>query len=289
MCALPSFDAAPVRVAAFYRFTPIADPAALATQLRAFGEGQGLRGTIILATEGINGTIAGASEAVTALFALLHDEPGLAGLTPRCHDAPSLPFARWKVKVKREIVTMGVPQIDAADAGIHVAPDDWNALIGDPDTILIDTRNAYEVAIGTFEGALDPGTDNFGGFPAWFDAQAERWRDEGRSPRIAMFCTGGIRCEKSTAYARARGFDEVYHLKGGILAYLAQIEEKSSLWRGDCFLFDERVALTHGERPGSARPCARCGQPIVPGRAGEHDVCAGGSGLIPEAGERFRG
>lgn len=252
---------APIRVAAFYQFAPIATPDALARTLRSFGADHGLSGSIILATEGINGTIAGPPEAVEALFARLRAEPGLAELSAREHDAPEHPFARWKVKVKPEIVTMGQGAVDAAgSAGIHVTPADWNALIVDPDTILIDTRNDYEVAIGRFEGAIDPGTRAFGDFPDWFDAQAPDWRAQGK--RIAMYCTGGIRCEKSTAFARARGFDEVYHLKGGILAYLAEIEERDSLWRGECFLFDERVSITHGEQPGDSELCPVCGQPV---------------------------
>ncbi len=264
----------PVRVAAFYRFAAVADPQALAARLRALGAARGLRGSIIVAPEGANGTIAGAPDDLDALFALLRAEPGFAALAPREHMAPALPFARWKVKVKREIVTMGVPVDAAGGAGTHVAPDAWNALVADPDTILIDTRNAYEVAIGSFAGAIDPGTASFGDFPAWFDAQAAQWRAQGRQPRIAMFCTGGIRCEKSTAYARAQGFDEVYHLKGGILGYLAEMAETESLWRGDCFLFDERVSITHGERPGAARAlCGACGQPL-PAGGGAHD-CGG--------------
>jgi len=267
----------PVRVAAFYRFAPVEAPQALAGRLRAMGVARGLRGSIIVAPEGLNGTIAGAPGDLDGFFAALRAEPGFAALAPRLHDAPAPPFARWKVKVKREIVTLGVP-VDAAErAGTHVAPAEWNALVADPDTILIDTRNAYEVAIGSFAGAVDPGTASFGDFPAWFDAQAARWQAEGRQPRIAMFCTGGIRCEKSTAYARARGFEEVYHLKGGILAYLAEIEEQESLWRGDCFLFDERVSITHGERPGAVRAlCGTCGQPLPTG--GEGHECGGTAG-----------
>ncbi|HEY1124703.1 MAG TPA: rhodanese domain-containing protein [Sphingobium sp.] len=257
----------PIRVAAFYRFAPVPDPAALAARLRDLGATLGLKGSIIVAGEGANGTIAGAPEAIAGLFEAFCGEPGFEALAPRLHDAPAMPFARWKVKVKPEIVTMGVPVDAAGGAGIHVAPTDWNALIADPDTIVIDTRNDYEVAIGSFERAVDPRTASFGDFPAWFDAQAERWRAENRQPKIAMFCTGGIRCEKSTAYARAQGFDEVYHLKGGILAYLAEIEAADSLWRGECFLFDERVSITHGEALGDATLCPHCGQPVV---AGDH-------------------
>lgn len=268
-----------VRVAAFYAFAPVADPTDLAGDLQMFGAAKGLVGSIIVAHEGVNGTIAGAPEVVDALLERLRAEPGLAALTPRIHQADVLPFARWKVKVKPEIVTMGVAGIDpAADAGAYVAPAEWNALIADPDTVLIDARNDYEVALGRFVGAVDPGTANFGDFPAWFDAQAEQWRAEGRSPRIAMYCTGGIRCEKSTAFARSRGFEDVYHLKGGILAYLAEVEARDSLWRGECFLFDERVSITHGERIGNAGLCTQCGQPISPennGSAGECARCGG--------------
>jgi UPF0176 protein len=258
-----SSNAQPVRVAAFYRFAALADPAALVARLRDLGAALGLRGSIIVAGEGVNGTVSGTSGALDALFALLAEEPGLCAITPRLHDAPAQPFVRWKVKLKSEIVTMGVAGVDpTAAVGHYVPPAEWNALIADPDTILVDTRNDYEVAIGTFAGAIDPDIANFGQFPAWFDAQAARWRSAGREPKIAMFCTGGIRCEKSTAYARAQGFEHVYHLEGGILAYLAEIDEAGSLWRGDCFLFDERVSITHGERPGVTRAlCPECGQP----------------------------
>lgn len=273
MAAMSLDPIAPVRVAAFYRFTRIEAPEGLAATLRTFGQEHGLVGSIILATEGVNGTIAGAPEAVEALFSQLRAEPGLAELTTRDHDAASLPFARWKVKVKPEIVTMGLLDIDAANAGTHVAPADWNALIADPDTILIDTRNDYEVAIGHFDGAIDPETRAFGDFPAWFDRHADEWKAQGK--RIAMYCTGGIRCEKSTAFARARGFDEVYHLRGGILAYLAEMEKGASLWRGECFLFDERVSITHGERLGDTALCRRCGQPI---RASGPHACLGRAG-----------
>ena len=262
-------------VAAFYRFSPLPQPEALASDLRALGTELNVLGSIILAPEGMNGTIAGHPHAVEAILARLRREPGFAPLTPRLHEAPRKPFGRWKVKVKPEIVTMGVEGIDALNgAGTHVPPADWNALISDPDTILIDARNDYEVAIGHFEGAIDPETASFGDFPAWFDAQMEAWKAQGRKPRIAMYCTGGIRCEKSTALARARGFDEVYHLKGGILAYLAETAEEDSLWRGECFLFDERVSITHGERIGDAHLCAGCGQPLTAESVSECARCA---------------
>ncbi len=256
-------DDQPIAVAAFYRFVSLATPAALAGALRAM---PGVRGTIIVAEEGFNGTIAGARADVDAVLGLLRAEPGAGDFPVTRHVTDAQPFRRWKVKVKPEIVTMGEPGLDPAhNAGRHVDPAAWNALIADDDVILIDTRNAYEVGIGSFAGALDPETRSFGAFPAWFDAQAERWRAEGRQPRLAMFCTGGIRCEKSTAYARSRGFEEVYHLKGGILAYLAQIPEHDSQWRGDCFVFDERVSIGHGLDAGTQALCKPCGQPMPAG------------------------
>ena len=168
-----------------------------------------------------------------------------------------------KVRIKREIVTMGQPAIDPlADAGHYVAPEDWNALISQSDTILIDTRNDYEVAIGTFAGAIDPHTKSFSDFPEWFRAERERLLGEGRPPKVAMFCTGGIRCEKSTAFLKAEGLDEVYHLKGGILKYLETIPPEQSLWQGECFVFDHRVAVTHGLAPGTHGICHACRRPL---------------------------
>ncbi len=261
---MTDLSAFPIRIAAFYHFAPLPDPQALAVEMRALGKELGLLGSIIMAQEGVNGTIAGTHAAMDAAFAHLRAVPGFESLKTRDHGADEQPFVRWKIKVKPEIVTMGELDIDANDAGTHVPPAEWNALISDPDTILIDARNDYEIEIGQFEGAIDPQTRSFGAFPAWFDAQAEQWRAEGRKPRIAMYCTGGIRCEKSTALAKARGFDEVYHLKGGILAYLAEIEEKDSLWRGECFLFDDRVSITHGEQLGKTAICVTCGLPVTP-------------------------
>jgi UPF0176 protein len=252
-------------VAALYHFSRFDDPAELRAPLLALAIEQGVRGSLLLAREGINGTIAGTASGVAVVVEHVRRLPGCEALEVKYSEAPRWPFGRMKVRLKREIVTMGQPDIDPlADVGHYVAPQEWNTLIADPDTIVIDTRNAYEVAIGSFAGALDPHTRSFSEFPEWFDAQAQAWRDQGRSPRIAMFCTGGIRCEKSTAFARARGFDEVYHLQGGILRYLEEMPENESLWRGGCFVFDERVALGHGLVPTGHVLCQDCGNPHDP-------------------------
>jgi UPF0176 protein len=234
-------------VAALYQFVPFEDPAALREPLLAAALKAAVKGTILLAHEGINGTIAGSEDGVAAVLAHIRALPGCVMLDVKYSTASAPPFKRLKVRLKREIVTLGVKGIDPArDVGTYVAPQDWNAVIADPDTVVIDTRNSYEVEIGTFEGAIDPGTRSFGEFPAWFAAH----RDELEGKRIAMFCTGGIRCEKSTAFVRAQGFDDVLHLKGGILAYLEQVPAADSRWQGECFVFDERVSVGHGLVPG---------------------------------------
>jgi UPF0176 protein len=233
-------------VAALYRFTPFADPAALAGPLRAACTAAGVRGTLILAPEGLNGTIAGTAEGIAAVLVHIRALPGCADLVPRESRAQTMPFGRLKIRLKREIVTLGQPQVDPrAATGQYVAPADWNALIAAPDVAVIDTRNAYEVAEGTFAGAIDPGTASFRDFPAWWQANRDRFAGK----RIAMFCTGGIRCEKSTSFLRSEGVEQVYHLQGGILAYLDQIPPAQSLWRGRCFVFDERGGLGHGLLP----------------------------------------
>ena len=250
-----------IRVAALYRFAAFDDPAAIRAALEARARALGIRGTLLVAGEGINGTIAGAPEAVDAMVATIRSLPGCAGLAPKYADAAAMPFHRLKVRLKREIVTLGVAGIDAArDAGTYVSPADWNALVDDPDTVVIDTRNGYEVAVGSFAGAIDPGTEAFRDFPAWVDAH----RDELAGKRIAMFCTGGIRCEKATALMKAEGFDDVHHLDGGILRYLEEVPEGESRWRGECFVFDERVAVGHGLAPGSHVLCRGCRMPVSP-------------------------
>ncbi len=246
-------------IATFYRFAPLPHCATLrAPWLDACRQRQ-VRGTIVLAEEGINGTIAGDAAAVDEVLDMLRAEPALAELSARIDDTDRQPFQRMKVKLRREIVTLGIDGIDPADGGERVSPRQWNDLLRRPDVVVIDTRNDYEVAIGSFVGARDPGTHRFGDLPAWIDAQAEL----ADRPPVAMFCTGGIRCEKSTALLRARGFNEVYQLDGGILHYLAEIPAGESLWQGECFVFDDRVSLGQGLAPGSHRLCRGCGRPVV--------------------------
>lgn len=253
----------PVRIAALYHFTRFEEPAALRGELLACAEENGVRGTLLLAQEGINGTIAGSDRGVEAVLTHIRALPGCAGLEWKESRAGEMPFHRTKVRLKREIVTMGQPNLDPVDGvGTYVDPQDWNALISDPDTILIDTRNDYEVAIGTFEGAIDPETKSFREFPEWFRARRAEFEASGRTPRIAMFCTGGIRCEKSTAFVKSEGLDEVYHLKGGILKYLEDIPEDQSRWQGECFVFDERVSVKHGLGAGSHTLCRACRRPL---------------------------
>ncbi|MEA1619852.1 rhodanese-related sulfurtransferase [Erythrobacter sp. T5W1-R] len=253
-----------VTVAALYCFTRFDDPAALRAPLLGACEAHGIKGTLLLAREGINGTIAGDAQALDAVLAQIRALPGCASCDVKFSAAPAMPFQRMKVRVKREIVTMGEPDIDPAlSVGHYVAPHDWNALISDPDTLVIDTRNAYEVAIGTFAGAVDPETRSFRDFPAWFRAHRDTLL-EGKK-RVAMFCTGGIRCEKSTSFLRTEGIAEVYHLKGGILKYLEEVPAEASLWQGECFVFDERVSLGHGLAPGTATMCRDCGRAVLPG------------------------
>ena len=248
-------------VAALYHFTRFEDPAALRAPLLSVCESAGVRGTLLLAPEGINGTIAGTREGIDLVLAHIRAMPGCAGLVWKESSAAAMPFGRMKLRLKREIVTMGVPGTDpTAHVGRYVAPADWNALISDPDVAVIDTRNDYEVAIGTFRGAVDPGTRSFRDFPAWWRDNAHRFAGK----RIAMFCTGGIRCEKSTNFLLGEGVAEVFHLQGGILKYLEEVPEQDSLWDGACFVFDQRVSLTHGLAPGGHLLCHACRRPLAP-------------------------
>ena len=229
--------------AAFYKFVEVSDYETLRAPLLAQCEARNVKGTILLATEGINGTIAGRVEDVRAVLTYLRADPRFADLEHKESPAPKMPFRRMKVRLKREIVTMGVPDVNPARmAGTYVKPEDWNALIDDPSVIVIDARNDYEVQLGTFKGAINPRTRTFRELPQWLREQPLLKN----KPKVAMFCTGGIRCEKSTAFLRSKGFEHVYHLQGGILKYLETIPEEQSRWQGECFVFDERVALGHG-------------------------------------------
>lgn len=253
----------PLRVAALYRFTRFDDCAALREPLEHVCREQGIRGTLLLANEGINGTIAGTPAGIDTVLDHIRALPGCTDLDVKLSSASAMPFHRMKVRLKREIVTMGEPDIDPlASVGTYVDPQDWNALISDPDTIIIDTRNDYEVAVGTFEGAIDPNTATFRDFPEWFRRERERLLGTGAPPKVAMFCTGGIRCEKSTAFLKQEGIEDVYHLKGGILKYLETVPEEESLWRGECFVFDQRVTIGHGLVEGTHTLCHACRRPI---------------------------
>ena len=255
----------PIRVAALYQFARLDDYAARRAPLADLCRQQGVKGTLLLAREGINGTIAGPPGGIARVVAHIRTLPGCNDVVVKYAGAPAMPFHRMKVRLKAEIVTMGEPDIDPlASVGTYVDPESWNALISAPDTILIDTRNDYEVAVGTFAGAIDPQTTTFRDFPAWFRAERERLLGEGRPPKVAMFCTGGIRCEKSTAFLKAEGVDEVYHLRGGILKYLETIPPEESLWHGECFVFDQRVAVGHGLAPGTHSLCHACRRPVSP-------------------------
>lgn len=261
-----------VRVAALYRFAVFDDFAALREPLRAVCEANGTCGTLLLASEGINGTIAGPEKGVEAVLAHIRTLPGCADLDVKYSWVDAMPFNRMKVRLKKEIVTMGVAGVDAArDAGRYVEPEEWNALISDPDVVVIDTRNDYEVEIGTFRGAIDPETESFRQFPEWFRAKKA---ELGSAPKVAMFCTGGIRCEKATAFVKAEGIEDVFHLKGGILNYLEKVPEEESLWDGQCYVFDHRVSVGHGVIPGPYSMCRACGRPVAP--EGNCTVCGGG-------------
>lgn len=246
-------------VAALYHFARFADPAALREPLLRLCNAQGVKGSLLLAPEGINGTIAGSGAAIAAVLGHIRALPGCDGVEWKLASVENMPFARMKVRLKREIVTMGQPDVDPmARVGNYVAPQDWNDLISADDVAVIDTRNSYETAIGTFAGAIDPGTDSFGEFPDWWQANKSAFVGK----RIAMFCTGGIRCEKSTNYLLGQGVNQVFHLKGGILNYLEDVPQDQSLWQGECYVFDGRVSVGHGLVPGGYSTCHACGRPI---------------------------
>jgi len=250
----------PIVVAALYRFATLNNFQEMREPLLDFCRARNIYGTLLLAQEGINGTVAGAREHIDALIQHLKTDPRLAELEWKesLHDEP--PFLRMKVKLKREIVTMGIPGIDPNRVvGTYVKPADWNALIDDPEVLVIDTRNDYEVDIGTFRGAIDPRTETFREFPQWVRNNL----DPERHPRVAMFCTGGIRCEKASAFMLQEGFEEVYHLEGGVLKYLEETPREDTRWEGECFVFDSRVAVNHDLERGQYDQCYACRHPIT--------------------------
>jgi UPF0176 protein len=256
-----------VLVAAFYRFATLEQLPALRQELLQLAAQGAVRGTILLAHEGVNGTVAGPEAGVQAVLARLRQVAGLERLEAKFSRAEAQTFRRLKVRLKREIVTLGQPTVApylGSAVGTHVPPEQWDALIADPHTLVVDTRNAYEVAIGTFAGAVDPGTKSFREFPDWAERELRPLVAERQPRALALFCTGGIRCEKATAYLQQQGFAGVHHLQGGILRYLEQIPEERSSWRGECFVFDQRVALNHRLEPGAHSLCHACGLPLSP-------------------------
>lgn len=247
-------------VCALYKFVTLEDYPALRQPLLDIMEQHGIRGTLLLAQEGINGTVSGTRTGIDSLLAWLRSDSRLADLDHKESYTDNIPFNRPKVKLKKEIVTMGVEGIDPKSVvGTYIAPTDWNDLISQPDVLLVDTRNNYEVQIGTFKNAINPQTDSFRQFPGYIKENF----DPAKHNKIAMFCTGGIRCEKSTAFLKEQGFENVYHLKGGILKYLEEVPEQESLWEGECFVFDERVAVNHNLEKGQYDQCNACRAPIT--------------------------
>jgi UPF0176 protein len=249
----------PIVVSALYHFVRVTEPAQQKEPLSAFLEKHEIRGTLILAEEGINGTVSGSRSAIDALYQWFDQHPELKGVKAKESFHDEQPFYRTKVKIKKEIVTMGVEGIDPQKVvGTYVKPKDWNELISDPDVVLVDTRNDYEFQIGSFEGAVNPNTETFREFPEY----VEKNLDSTKQKKVAMFCTGGIRCEKSTAYLKEQGFDEVYHLEGGILKYLEDMPEEQSKWNGQCFVFDNRVSVGHELKVGEYELCHGCRKPL---------------------------
>jgi UPF0176 protein len=246
-------------VAALYKFAPLADLKGMKAALDSVCKLNAICGTLLLAPEGINGTVAGSRDGIDALVRHLKNYPQLAGLEYKESFADAQPFHRMKVRLKKEIVTIGRAEVDPnIVAGAYVSPEEWNALVADPDTLVIDTRNDYEVKIGTFQNAIDPGTKTFSEFPAYVEKNLSNQKHR----KVAMFCTGGIRCEKASSYMKQAGFESVYHLKGGILKYLETVPQDRSLWNGECFVFDQRVAVRHGLAPGTHTLCPSCRTPL---------------------------
>ena len=247
-------------ICALYKFTRLDDFEEIQGPLKLFLDSLNIRGTLLLAREGVNGTIAGDNDSIMKSLDYLQKDKRLVGLEYKFSYSEKPPFKRLKVKLKKEIVTLGVSDIDPTfSSGTYVKPADWNKLINDPDVVLIDTRNNYEFEIGSFKGSINPNTETFREFPAYTKNNLEKYRDK----KIAMFCTGGIRCEKSTAYLKSKGFENVFHLQGGILKYLEEVKEDESLWEGECFVFDDRVAVKHNLELGKYDQCHACRFPIT--------------------------
>lgn len=246
-------------VAALYKFVSLPDFAEKQEPLLSFCQANDIKGTILLAPEGINGTIAGSRQAIDSVLSFLRTDKRLADLEHKESHTESPPFERMKVRLKKEIVTIGLSEVNPNEqVGTYVDPKDWNTLLNDPEVTVIDTRNDYEVSIGTFQKAQNPNTKSFREFPEYVVHQL----DPKKHKKVALFCTGGIRCEKASSFMLSQGFQEVYHLKGGILKYLEEVPESESLWEGECFVFDERIAVRHGLEPGTYDLCASCGHPI---------------------------
>ncbi len=247
-------------ICALYKFTRLDDFEEIQDPLKLFLDSLNIRGTLLLAREGVNGTIAGDNDSIMKSLDYLQKDKRLVGLEYKFSYSEKPPFKRLKVKLKKEIVTLGVSNIDPTySSGTYIKPADWNELINDPDVVLIDTRNNYEFEIGSFKGSINPNTETFRQFPAYTKNNLEKYRDK----KIAMFCTGGIRCEKSTAYLKSKGFENVFHLQGGILKYLEEVKEDDSLWEGECFVFDDRVAVKHNLELGKYDQCHACRFPIT--------------------------
>ena len=278
-------------VCALYKFVRLENFTQLRQPLLETMESNGIKGTLLLAAEGVNGTVAGNREGIDALLAWLDKQPGLDNIVYKESYDSEMPFYRTKVKLKKEIVTMGVEGIDPNRVvGSYVKPKDWNALISDPEVLLVDTRNDYEIQIGTFKNAINPKTETFREFPQYVKDHL----DTGKHKKVAMFCTGGIRCEKSTAYLKEQGFDEVYHLEGGILKYLEEVPKEDTMWEGDCFVFDNRVAVNHDLQSGQYDQCHACRMPITEEEKNNEYYIKGVSCLhchdkhTPEQIERFK-
>lgn len=249
-----------ITITAFYKFVSVDDRDALREWLAELTEKLGIMGTVLVAHEGINGTISGTEDSIRSFLFEVRSDPRFSDLVSKESYSTEHPFRRLRIRLRPEIVTIGTTEADpTAQVGTYVKPEDWNAVISDPDVVLIDTRNDYEVAIGTFKGAVDPKTESFGEFPEYVSNNL----DPARHKKVAMFCTGGIRCEKASSYMLSKGFEKVYHLEGGILKYLETVPDEESMWEGECFVFDKRVAVVNGVKQGSYVLCAACGNPLL--------------------------